>query len=67
MFIWRYDCSYSDVYLIKISQDLTLKQQLKYNYTKRNSDDRRDEEIECETGLTATFDHLEVLEIDEQI
>ncbi len=25
MFIWRYDCSYSDVYLIKISQDLTEK------------------------------------------
>ncbi len=33
VFIWKYDCSYSDVYLIKISQDLTekrhVKQQLK--------------------------------------
>ncbi len=24
VFIWRYDCSYSDAYLIKISPDLTL-------------------------------------------
>ncbi len=31
VFIWIYDCSYSDAYLIKISLDLTLKQQLKLN------------------------------------
>ncbi len=26
VFIWRYDCSYSDAYLIKISPDLTEKE-----------------------------------------
>ncbi len=32
-FVWRYDCSYSDAYLIKTSPDLTPKRF--YNYTKR--------------------------------
>ncbi len=29
VFIWRYDCSYSDLYLIKNSQDLTVKRLVK--------------------------------------
>ncbi len=28
VFIWKYDCSYYNVYFIKISPDLTLKQPL---------------------------------------
>ncbi len=29
-FIWRYDCSYSDAYLIKITPDLTAKGLVKH-------------------------------------
>ncbi len=29
VFIWRYDCSYSDLYLIKNSQDLAVKRHVK--------------------------------------
>ncbi len=34
VFIWRYDCSYSDLHLVRISQDLTAEAGPFYNYTK---------------------------------
>ncbi len=40
--IWRYDCSYSDAYLIKTSPDLTLN-----NYTKPAFTESQTQMTEC--------------------
>ncbi len=57
--IWRYDCSYSDAYLIKTSPDLTPKRF--YNYTKR-AFTGVNESNPSETEDMEKFDHDDHLE-----
>jgi len=57
---WRYYCSYSNVYFIKISPDLTLKQPLNTITLKEFLLDKTQSDDRSRLCLTARFEHPKV-------